>query len=86
MGGVAWKDNKYVFKWSTGKQGATEHYFRAECEACEDDNVVILTDLIIMVSRLQAGKDLWTEVIDHSAPIKNSVHTGEFQHLVQLGC
>ena len=77
-GGAAWKHDKRVFEWCTGKLGRTSS-FRAECETHEDalvclgknttrdDSVIILTDSLSLTSRLQTGKvsDLMVGLIDN---------------------
>jgi len=70
-GGTVWKDGTTVFEWSAGRQGKSSSY-RAEGEALEDaltwiarntlqhDYVMILTDSLSLVSRIQHGRMMET--------------------------
>jgi hypothetical protein len=75
-GRVIWRDWQTVFEWSTGRHVRSSSY-RSECEAMEDaitwlsgnasdrDRVVILTDSLSLVNKLQSGrvKKVWLPVM-----------------------
>ena len=76
-GGAVWRGPRRCFEWSTARWGRSSSY-RAECEAfgdaliwisastTEQDSVIVLTDSLSLVSRLEQGKvqDTWRPIID----------------------
>ena len=81
-GGAVWKDGKKCFEWSTAREGRASSY-RSECEAFgdalvwiainarEEDRVVVLSDSLSLISRLE--KDLilesWNSTLKSMKPL-----------------
>ncbi len=74
-GGAVWREGRLCFEWSAAKEGRSSS-FRAESEALDAlfwlehntdrrDKVVILTDSLSLVSKMESGvvRENWLEVI-----------------------